>query len=158
MPQGWTEWKEVTDPEGSPIPDLDEEHPYLQWRVLFSSDDINSLPVLKEVKLLPGPPAVEEEVSSVPRETLLHQNYPNPFNTQTVIRYQLSEGGYVRLAVYDVVGHRVRVLEEGEFPAGYYRVVWDGKNEGGKEVGSGIYLFILETGGYRRVVKGLLLR
>jgi len=123
MPQGWTEWKEVTDPEGSPIPDLDEEHPYLQWRVLFSSDDINSLPVLKEVKLLPGPSTVEEEVSSVPRETLLHQNYPNPFNTQTVIRYQLSEGGYVRLAVYDVVGHRVRVLEEGEFPAGYYRVV-----------------------------------
>ncbi|RLC73906.1 MAG: hypothetical protein DRI61_17595, partial [Chloroflexi bacterium] len=120
LPRGWTEWEEAKDPEGSPIPpDLDEEHPYLQWRALFSSNDISSIPVLKEVTLLPSAPSVEEEASSVPRETVLHQNYPNPFNTQTVIRYQLSEGGHVRLAVYDVVGHRVRVLEEGEFPAGY---------------------------------------
>ena len=84
------------------------------------------------------------------RETLLEQNYPNPFNPETWIPYQLREPAEVSIQIYDGVGHLVRTLDLGVKTAGTYRMpsraaYWDGKNEMGERVASGIYFYTLQT-------------
>jgi flagellar hook assembly protein FlgD len=74
----------------------------------------------------------------------LEQNYPNPFNPATTISFSLRKRGRVELVVYDVAGRRVRTLVSGERSTGVlYRVVWDGKNDEGQAVASGVYFYRL---------------
>ena len=85
-----------------------------------------------------------------PRNTLLAQNYPNPFNPETWIPYQLSEPTAVSIQIYDSIGHLVRTLDIGVKAAGTYMTrsraaYWDGKNESGERVASGIYFYTLQT-------------
>ena len=94
----------------------------------------------------------------VPLEYELLPACPNPFNPSTVIRYALPEESFVRLKVYDVLGRRVRDLVEGKQPAGWHRVVWDGRDEFGRELGSGVYLCMLCAGESSHVIKLLLSR
>ena len=92
------------------------------------------------------PTAVEEVgESSLPESFSLSQNFPNPFNTPTVIGYGLPEASNVKLKIYDIVGQKVHTLVDRFIPAGYHTVVWDGKNERGKSVASGVYLYRLEA-------------
>ncbi|MGA3245407.1 MAG: LamG-like jellyroll fold domain-containing protein [Bacteroidota bacterium] len=92
----------------------------------------------------------------VPRSFELYQNYPNPFNPTTAIGFQLpapskAEGsavGFVSLRVYDVLGREVKTLVNGIGQAGAYSVQWDGKNERGEAVSSGIYLYQLRAGNF----------
>jgi flagellar hook assembly protein FlgD len=74
------------------------------------------------------------------------QNYPNPFNPSTQIRFTLPAPGPVRIEVFDVTGSLVRTLVNGEFTAGTGEVAWDGTNELGRSVASGIYLYRLTAG------------
>ena len=93
-------------------------------------------------------------------ETKLLPNYPNPFNPETWIPYQLSEESTVTVKIYDVRGHLVRTIEVGHKPMGYYltrerAIYWDGRNETGERISSGVYFYILITGHYtqtRRMV------
>lgn len=82
----------------------------------------------------------------------LDQNYPNPFNPETRISFSLPEAGRVTLVVYDVLGRTVRQLADGDFAAGRHEVVWDGRDDQGSLVGSGVYLYRLATtaGAYGR--------
>ena len=91
--------------------------------------------------------AVEEtEEIMIPRMYALSQNYPNPFNPRTTIPYALPQASVVRLRIYDIRGVRVRMLVNGlQQKEGYHQVVWDGRDERGREVGSGIYLCRLEV-------------
>ena len=90
----------------------------------------------------------KETTSPRPERLELRPNYPNPFNAQTVIDYVLPRpgGARVRLAIYNILGQRVRQLVDEIQAAGQKRIVWDGKNEYGHEVGSGVYLYQLEVG------------
>ncbi len=88
-------------------------------------------------------------------ETKLLPNYPNPFNPETWIPYQLSEAAYVRIRIYDVAGHLVRTLDLGIKLASSYTsreraAYWDGSNDIGEEVSSGVYFYTLEAGDYQR--------
>ncbi|RKU38488.1 hypothetical protein C6496_06685 [Candidatus Poribacteria bacterium] len=88
--------------------------------------------------------------SLLPKETTLLPNYPNPFNPETWIPYQLSEPAEVTLRIYAVNGELVRTLALGHTPAGIYQsrsraAYWDGKNEVGESVASGIYFYTLST-------------
>ena len=93
-------------------------------------------------------------------ETKLLPNYPNPFNPETWIPYQLSEGSSVTVKIYDVSGSLVRTIEVGLKPMGYYltrerAVYWDGHNESGEPVSSGVYFYTLNADDYtetRRMV------
>ena len=93
-------------------------------------------------------------------ETKLLPNYPNPFNPETWIPYQLSEESTVTVKIYDVSGHLVRTIGVGHKPVGYYltrerAVYWDGRNEKGESVSSGVYFYTLNTDTYtqtRRMV------
>lgn len=91
-----------------------------------------------------------------PESFLLHQNHPNPFNAGTQIRYQLPNRTRVRLSVYNLRGQRVATLVDGVQSAGAHTVAWDGRDAGGEDLPSGIYLYVL-TAGDRRVARKLVL-
>jgi hypothetical protein len=77
----------------------------------------------------------------------LYPNQPNPFNPRTTIRFDLPVAGQARLSIYDLAGRLVRILVEGEIPAGSHEAVWDGRDESGRAVPSGSYLARLVAGG-----------
>ncbi len=82
-----------------------------------------------------------------PEEFGLHQNYPNPFNPNTEISFALEEESKVELVIYDVKGKKIKTLFTGNAEADrLYNFLWNGVNENGKSVASGIYFYKLETG------------
>ena len=86
----------------------------------------------------------------VPQETALLANYPNPFNPETWIPYQLASPAEVALTIYDMHGGVVRRLEAGHQAAGMYRsrnraLYWDGRNQDGEPVASGMYFYTLKA-------------
>ena len=97
----------------------------------------------------------------VPEETALLPNYPNPFNPETWIPYQLSEPADVTVTIYSLNGVLIRSLALGQIPAGIYQsqvraAYWDGKNEMGEPVASGIYFYTLTTGDFTATRKMLI--
>jgi hypothetical protein len=79
----------------------------------------------------------------------LMPSYPNPFNSTTIIPFQVAAAGHVRLAAYNLVGQQVRVLVDETREAGSYEALWDGRDEEGREAGTGIYLCEFRIGEYR---------
>jgi len=82
---------------------------------------------------------------SGPREYRLGANYPNPFNPATTIEFDLPGESRVRLAVYSALGQEVAVLHDGVLQAGYHRAAWNGTDNSGRQMGSGIYLYRLSA-------------
>ena len=109
--------------------------------------------VLFDCTGIPVPVIVEnamhtEGSESVPVNYSLLQNYPNPFNSSTTISFQLPIDGDVSLKVYNTSGQLVRTLVDGYQSAGHVEAHWDGKNDSGKEVASGIYFYQLSVGNF----------
>lgn len=101
----------------------------------------------------------EEGLDNSVEQVILAPNYPNPFNPETTLNYQLPEAGPVRLLVFDVLGQLVRVLvDERQEVAGVHVVYWDGKDDQGRRVNSGIYLARLEAVKVTRFSKMTLIR
>lgn len=95
-----------------------------------------------------GPIAIQTtnvEHRALPQDTQLLGNYPNPFNPSTTIRYHLSAQSHVRLTVLDAQGQVVRTLVDGMNSAGVHERVWNGTNENGDRVASGLYFYTLNT-------------
>jgi len=88
----------------------------------------------------------------------LAQNYPNPFNPSTTIRFALPEAVEVSLKIYDVTGQLVQTLVAGVVEAGRHQVVWDGTNQHGVKVASGVYFYQLRAGEFKQVRKMSLVR
>ena len=98
-----------------------------------------------------------------PKLTQLLQNFPNPFNPETWIPYQLSEDSLVSLSIYDTTGKLVRTLSLGYQSAGFYNsrgraAYWDGRNENGESVASGVYFYQLQTGDYTALRRMVILK
>lgn len=102
--------------------------------------------------------AVSATPGAAPVRCSLAQNYPNPFNARTTIVYQLPARRQVSLVIYDVLGRPMRRLVSSEQEAGEHRLIWDGRDDQGREVGSGVYLGRLVAGGGQRVVRLVLVR
>ncbi|KPJ54443.1 hypothetical protein AMJ39_00370 [candidate division TA06 bacterium DG_24] len=98
----------------------------------------------------------EDELPAVAQ--YLAQNRPNPFGSSTTICYSLSAGTPVKVAVYDIRGALVRTLAQETVPAGFHSVVWDGRDQRGRKVASGIYFCRLETGEFTDTKRMALLR
>ena len=101
--------------------------------------------------------------SLIPEETALLANYPNPFNPETWIPYQLAESAEVTLTIYDMNGHLVRRLVLGHQAAGVYQsrnraVYWDGRNQLGESVASGLYFYTLIAGEFTATRRMLILK
>ncbi|MBN1560221.1 T9SS type A sorting domain-containing protein, partial [candidate division KSB1 bacterium] len=88
----------------------------------------------------------------------LEQNYPNPFNPVTHIRYSLARSVDVTLTIYNAMGQEVVKLVQEKQPAGYYQVTWDGRDEKGQQVSSGLYFYQIKAGRYIESQKMMLLR
>jgi hypothetical protein len=82
---------------------------------------------------------------SLPDRCLLHQNYPNPFNASTQIAFDLPRGSCLRLDICDITGRRVALLHDGFLAAGEHTLWWDGTDDAGREVASGVYFYRLRT-------------
>jgi M6 family metalloprotease-like protein len=103
----------------------------------------------------------EQERASIPRSVELHQNYPNPFNPETRIRFTIKgrqSSLHTSLKIYNIRGQLVRTLLDGDRTAGDYDVLWDGRDDRGMEVSSGIYFYRLSAGSSSQVKKMVLLK
>ena len=101
--------------------------------------------------------------SLIPEETALLANYPNPFNPETWIPYQLATSAEVTLTIYDMKGGMVRRLAVGHQAAGMYRsrsraVYWDGRNQLGEPLASGLYFYTLTAGEFTATRRMLILK
>lgn len=100
----------------------------------------------------------EEENAGLPQEFGLRQNYPNPFNPNTVIEYALPQEAHVSIVVYNLLGQKVRVLKDEIERAGFKRVIWDGKDDKGAEMASGIYFCRIQDKDFVKSKKMVLLK
>lgn len=96
--------------------------------------------------------------AGVSDEYVLLQNYPNPFNPATTIQFGLKEAGAVEVTVYSLSGQKVATLSNGFMEAGTHQLQWDGKDQQGKLVSSGMYLYQLRAGDQRLTKKMMLVR
>ena len=114
-----------------------------------------------------------DEKSQLPSRFQLCQNYPNPFpgrpgrgalpgqgtgNAETIIEYHLPSTHQVTIKIYNTLGQVVRILVDEQKEAGIYLARWDGRNELGQGVASGIYFYVMNAGRYRAIKKALFLK
>ena len=101
---------------------------------------------------------VRDVVLITPDDYKLSQNYPNPFNPVTTIRFGVPQAADVSIVIYNSTGQKVRTLTADKYPAGFHQLQWDGRNDSGEAVASGLYLYMLRTNGFQQVQKMLLLK
>jgi len=100
----------------------------------------------------PGDPTSKPNVSGLGDEEItadkyvLHNNYPNPFNPETNISFTIPESGFTELSIYNIQGQKIVDLISSELSAGNYRFSWNGRNSGGAQMSSGIYIYRLSSG------------
>ena len=114
--------------------------------IVFSTNDGGTLPI----KPTPPPPPVTgiaEDDGLSPDNFFLYQNYPNPFNPETIIQYRLPRDSKIKINIYNLLGQKVSTLLSGNMLAGVHGVNWDGVDERGKKVPSGVYIYRLEVAG-----------
>jgi hypothetical protein len=99
-----------------------------------------------------------DQADVLPTEYGLGYNYPNPFNPTTLIPYSLPAAGRVRLAVYNIMGQRIRLLVDGEQRPGFHQVQWDGHDTQGRGVATGVYFYQFVSPGLVKTGRMLLLR
>jgi hypothetical protein len=133
------------------------------WR--FGGDPASDqVVVIDEFTFVPDctGPHCDPIASAVPRgasaTSHLFDAVPNPFNPVTTIRYTVDDAGYVELYVYDVSGALVRTLVRGVVPAGDSEVVWRGRDDSGRQVASGVYLYQLRSRNFVESKKMVLLK
>ena len=88
----------------------------------------------------------------------LYQNYPNPFNPATMIRFSLAHRVKVKLEIFNLLGQRVKTLVDAALAPGQHRLIWDGRNDAGLRVSSGVYFYRLKAGDYVKSRKMVLIR
>lgn len=102
---------------------------------------------------------VEERISKViPKEYCLFQNYPNPFNPETTIRFQLPKKENIKIVIYNQRGQKIRTLVDKMMQPGYFKIIWDAKDDRGNKVSSGVYIYQMHAGRYQTKKKMLLLK
>jgi hypothetical protein len=121
--------------------------------------------LLAHVRSLPEPARMGQgssetvNISLLPRVTAISQNYPNPFGKSAIINYQVAPpGGPVRILIFDAAGRLVRILVDKETPPGYYSLPWDGKNEDGRQLPSGVYFYQMRAPGFESNKRMMLVR
>ena len=106
------------------------------------------------------PAAVDNRISepTLPKIYALKQNYPNPFNPTTTITFNLPKSGYVEITVYNMLGQSICKLLAEEYVAGIHSVIWDGRDDLGIEVSSGIYFYSIQADDFSASRKMILIR
>jgi hypothetical protein len=125
----------------------------------FPLGDLNWYPTKKAEWIAAGmPTSVAEAPAGTPNAFELSQNYPNPFNPETQITYKLAKSTRVSLEIYNALGQKVRTLVQASQPAGSYDATWNGRNDLGVSVPTGVYFYRLRAGSQTMMKKMVLLR
>jgi len=121
------------------------------WDNLSSGRHIVSVQVSDKMGNISKEVSTEFEIEEtvIPRSYNLYQNYPNPFNPETTIKYQIPVSANVKMVIYSLLGQKIKTIVDEFKPAGYYSVTWDGGNESGIMVSSGIYICVMESDNFR---------
>ncbi|KPK88580.1 hypothetical protein AMJ80_10900 [bacterium SM23_31] len=124
------------------------------------ADDIHPEISLMKVKIANSEAEIRGlgDVVQVPGEYSLSPNYPNPFNPETKIRFELPKASHVTLKIYNMLGQEVMTLVNSDKKAGYHVVNWNGKNQFGHPVASGVYLYRIVTPEFSKTMKMLLIK
>lgn len=96
--------------------------------------------------------------SLIPKVFMLQQNYPNPFNPSTTIKYDLPLSSEVTIKIYNARGQEIKTISQGNQQEGTYSIVWDGKNNQGQQMSSGVYYYRIITEEFTDVKKMLLVK
>lgn len=105
-----------------------------------------------------GAPLIVTDPSLIPDVFAMSQNYPNPFNPTTQIRFAIPVDADVNLKIYDMLGREVATLVRGEHKAGYYTVEWNGRNDYGVPVSSGMYIYRIKAGNFVQTKKMMMMK
>lgn len=130
-------------------------YPFAPSGKIYISDTQTGLHIFE---LRDKPTSVSNSGGSLPHAFALHYNYPNPFNPETVIQYEIPQQAEVKLEVYNTIGQRIRTLVDAETAPGTYQVMWDGRDDGGIRVASGLYFYRLKTDAFVNTKRMLLLK
>jgi hypothetical protein len=101
---------------------------------------------------------VEELGNQITTGLRIAQNYPNPFNSATTISYDLSKTTSVELTIFNLLGQKIRTLVNSRQPAGKYQIQWDGRDNAGRKMASGIYLYRIKAGESIQIKKMILMK
>ena len=96
--------------------------------------------------VISGVSGIGEDGAELPKVLALRENYPNPFNPTTAIEFDLPDDQRATLEVFNILGERVTSLIDDDMNAGTYRIIWEGRDDFGREMPSGIYLYRLKAG------------
>jgi Leucine-rich repeat (LRR) protein len=117
---------------------------------------------MRRLKIIVGTPEFAEQnadnIALVPIAYALYQNYPNPFNPESVIKYQISKPGRVKLEIFNLMGQKIRTLVDEESNPGLHSAQWNGVDETGRAVASGVYFYRLTAGEFTATRKLILNR
>ncbi|HNS74304.1 MAG TPA: FlgD immunoglobulin-like domain containing protein, partial [bacterium] len=127
------------------------------WGNTGNSEDWKRPATFGFLQVVGGPTAVETEAQQ-PLVFELKNNYPNPFNPVTTINYQVARSTQVRIAVYDLLGKEVATLVDGRMAAGAHVITWNGRNNAGQSVSSGVYFCRMVSPEYTHILKMTLLK
>jgi hypothetical protein len=105
-----------------------------------------------------GPLTIAGEIGLYPDGFILHRAYPNPFNPTTTLKYELGSAGSVSIDVFDVNGRKIRSLYNGISSAGQHEIRWNARDNQGRQMSSGVYLFKVNVDGKVQTAKMLLLK
>jgi hypothetical protein len=142
------------------VNDPDMSDPDAYYAKLYFADLVYNALKAESLYLYGVSTDVRDETGSRerPSEFSLSQNYPNPFNQATEIKFTLTRSDFVSLNIYNLLGRKVRTLVSENLSSGYKSVRWDGKNDSGKNVASGIYFYQLRVGDFTETKKLVLLK
>ena len=118
---------------------------------VYSNDPVN--PVMNVHLILDVLTGIDDMEDLIPTKYALHQNFPNPFNPSTTIKYDLKAKTDIKLTIYNVLGQKVRTLVNTNQTAGFQKVVWNGLNEIGEQVSTGVYIYRIEAGDFVKARK-----
>jgi flagellar hook assembly protein FlgD len=96
--------------------------------------------------------------NQIPTDFALNQNYPNPFNPSTIIKFSIPQTSPVHITVYNMLGQQIRTLFSGVMEAGVQTVTFDGKDQSGKALSSGTYMYRMTAGTFVQTKKMMLLK
>jgi len=99
-----------------------------------------------------------EDANGIPAVTRLEGNYPNPFNPSTTVRYAMKDAGQVSISIYNLKGQLVKTLVNENKKAGNHSVVWNGNDDSGKPVSSGVYMYRMQAAGVNQTRKMMLMK
>ena len=130
-----------------------------QWGISGVKDRPNDMwVVLIRAYVSFGPTDAKENIELLPTSFSLEQNYPNPFNPSTIISYNIPKAGNVQIKIFDALGREVRSLINEDKPAGKYNIAWDGRDNYGSRVSSGVYFYTIRSGNFVETKKMVLMK